>query len=322
MTTPTDPPSTQRAHVEGHALGSHQLGEHVVGQRIVVRRILPGETGPSGGPAFTDTLGECLSWGRGLCEIRTADGTVVTIHLGDVVSGKPVPPRDSVRLRTPARLLHLRATGLLDGLRTAPLGDWVLRDGGLALDGRATRRGHSVLAMGDPGRPVAEADAAVRAFHAEAGTPALAQCVVDSDEERALRELGWSVLPGATEAMVAPLSRVHRSLPSPPPVADLVESADGTVGTARIDDGARVRIALDETGGEVWACVGDLWVTERQRRTGLARAVLAEAVDWAASRGATTIHLQAERDNVAAVQLYRSIGFSTHHQYRYLAGPA
>ena len=37
------------------------LGPHVVGERVVVRRLLRGETGPTGGPAFTDLLGTCLS---------------------------------------------------------------------------------------------------------------------------------------------------------------------------------------------------------------------------------------------------------------------
>ncbi|MFC6152619.1 GNAT family N-acetyltransferase [Nocardioides yefusunii] len=328
MTTPTDPPSTSHApdgdrptHVEGHALGSHRLGEHVVGQRVVVRRLLPGQTGPTGGPAFTDTLGECLSWGRGLCEVRTEDGTVVAIHLADIVSGKPVPPRDSVRMRTPARTLHLRSLGLLDGVVTSALGEWVFRDGGLALDGRATKRGHSVLAIGHPGVPVAEAADLVVAHHRALGTPPLAQVVVGSPEEEALLGLGWNPVGTRFEALLAPLSRVQRLLPPAPPVADLAESTEGHLATANVGDGARVRVAIDDTHGDVWGCVGDLWVTERQRRTGLARAVLAEAVDWAASRGVTTLHLQVESDNPAAVALYRSIGFSTHHEYRFLSAP-
>ena len=38
------------------------LGPHCVGQRVVVRRLLPGQTGPSGGPAMTDLLGVMESW--------------------------------------------------------------------------------------------------------------------------------------------------------------------------------------------------------------------------------------------------------------------
>src|SRR5690242_21805991 len=75
------------------------LGPHVVGQRVVVRRVLPGETGPSGGPAMTDLLGTCTSWGDGVCVVVPEDGEPVTIRLDEIVSGKPVAPRPSVRHR-------------------------------------------------------------------------------------------------------------------------------------------------------------------------------------------------------------------------------
>jgi hypothetical protein len=72
------------------------LGPHVVGQRVVVRRLVPGESGPTGGPAFTDVLGVCIAWDP--CVVQTDRGTV-TIPLAEIVSGKPVPPRPSQRLR-------------------------------------------------------------------------------------------------------------------------------------------------------------------------------------------------------------------------------
>ncbi len=75
---------------------SPYLGPHVVGQRIVVRRLVVGETGPTGGPAFTDVLGVCVAWDP--CVVQTDRGTV-TIPLAEIVSGKPVPPRPSQRLR-------------------------------------------------------------------------------------------------------------------------------------------------------------------------------------------------------------------------------
>jgi len=77
--------------------GTHSplLGPEVVGQRIVVRRIVPGEVGPTGGPAFADTLGICLGWDP--CQVRTEAGETVTIPLELIVSGKPVPPRPERR---------------------------------------------------------------------------------------------------------------------------------------------------------------------------------------------------------------------------------
>lgn len=262
---------------------------------------------------MTDVLGECLSWGRGLCEVRTADNTVVTIHLADVVSGKPVPPRPSVRLRVPPGDVQRRALALFDDVAVEEYGEWLLRHGGTSLTGRTTKRGSSALACGDPGTSLAEAAAHVRRHYAERGLPALAQVVVGSDEERGMDALGWQDAGGHAEVLVAAASRVLRTLPAPPPEAELVEDGDRAV--ARIGEDARVRVALD---GD-WACLGDLWVTGARRRTGLARAVLAEALDWAASRGATTLHLAVEVDNAPALQLYGSLGFTVHHAYRFLA---
>jgi hypothetical protein len=60
---------------------------------VVVRSRVPGETGPTGGPAFTDVLGVLESWADGILRIRTAENDVVEIDERLVVSGKPVPPR-------------------------------------------------------------------------------------------------------------------------------------------------------------------------------------------------------------------------------------
>ena len=72
------------------------LGPHVVGERVVVRRLLRGETGPTGGPAFIDLLGTCLSWGDGECVVAPESGEPVRIALADIVSGKPVQAHEAV----------------------------------------------------------------------------------------------------------------------------------------------------------------------------------------------------------------------------------
>lgn len=94
----------------------HTLGPHVVGIRVVVRRVVRGETGPSGGPALTDLLGICESWGPESLTIRAEDGSLTEIPLADVVSGKPVPPRPS-RFR---RLTDAEVDARCDALRSAP----------------------------------------------------------------------------------------------------------------------------------------------------------------------------------------------------------
>ena len=64
----------------------------LVGRRVVVRRRLPGERGPSGGPALTDVVGVLERWDDHDLSVRRADGEIVTIARADVVAGKAVPP--------------------------------------------------------------------------------------------------------------------------------------------------------------------------------------------------------------------------------------
>ena len=69
-----------------------RVGPECVGQRVVVRRLVPGERGPSGGPAVTDVLGMMRSWDGTTTSIETRDGSVVTIEIAAIVAGKVIPP--------------------------------------------------------------------------------------------------------------------------------------------------------------------------------------------------------------------------------------
>lgn len=68
-----------------------------VGERVVVRRVIPGEIGPSGGPAMTDVLGTLVSWEDDVIRVHLHDGSTVDISRSDIVAGKPVPPRPQSR---------------------------------------------------------------------------------------------------------------------------------------------------------------------------------------------------------------------------------
>ena len=58
------------------------------------------------------------------------------------------------------------------------------------------------------------------------------------------------------------------------------------------------------------------------RRRGAARALLAAVASWGIRRGAKTAYLQVERDNDAALALYRSAGFTTRYGYHYRVAPS
>lgn len=302
------------------------LGPHVVGQRVVVRRVLRGRTGPTGGPALTDVLGTCRSWADGLCEVETADGAVVAIRVADIVSGKPVPPRPSVRHRVPVREAELHTFSLWPDVETAPLGEWQLR-GGTATGGPdGPRRARSCLALGDPGRPLPEAAAQVVGYYEARGREPLVAVEVGGEPAAGLTALGWTEVPGGRATfLIASVARAQRrcrggDVAAPAhrvpedPLRLLVEARTGQdpQGPAAVG-----RAALD---GD-WLGLHGLHVDERHRRQGLATAVLGELLAWGAERGATTAWLHVEVDNLTAARLYEGLGFTAHHEMTYLRAP-
>ncbi len=284
---------------------AHRLGPHVVGHRVVVRRVVPGETGPTGGPALTDVLGVCLRWSDGECVVQPEQGPAVTIPVRLIVSGKPVPPRASPRLRVSARECQLRALALWPDLVTEPLGDWLLRSSPTS----TARRANSVLAFGPPG--VEDAYDRVVAHYARP----IANVLPDSPEEALFSDRGW-VLDGAdadTVLQLASVARLARALPGSPANATLEPLGGGLV---RADiDGVATGLAAY---ADDWVGFRGVEVEPAHRGRGLALAVMAELVEWGASQGATTAYLQVSRGNVPARRLYEGLGFVTHHAYRYL----
>lgn len=302
----------------GRAPATPGLGPHVVGQRVVVRRIVPGRRGPTGGPELTDVLGVCELWDtverRAL--IRGEDGSIVEIRLADVVSGKPVPPRPSVRMRLTAREAEEHALTLWPRLDTETLGAWLLRSDPTARTGeRVVKRANSCLAMGDPGAPLVEALGRVRGFYAARERPALLQVEAGAEVDLGAVALGWTPLSeGAATFHLAPTARALRALPAGLPTLDLLEESR----EARVlSPGVQARAVLD---GD-WLGIQDLAVDPDRRRRGLASAALAALLDWGASHGALTAWLHVEVGNTAALALYEPLGFRAHHGYRYLAAP-
>lgn len=331
------------------------LGPHCLGSRVVVRRVLGGATGPSGGPALTDVLGVMVEWTSTTTTIRTEDGSLVRIARADIVSGKPVPPRRSMRQRVSATDAELRANDSWPPLVAEPLGSWLLR-----ASAGFSARANSVLAVGAPDRPWPEAVAEVRQFYAGLGLPAWAEVVVGSDEQAQFGKDGWQPLrPGeadsafqlagvagalraarslsSTSATAAPvtvelatkatdhwLANDSRSLAHRQAAIAVLEGPPQVTFASVLSQGrivAKGRAALSERA-DVWLGLTDLWVDPAHRRGGLATVVLAELLAWGAECGATTAYLQVRGDNDAALAAYRRLGFETHHTYRYLSAPA
>lgn len=222
------------------------------------------------------------------------------------------------------------------------LGGWLLRAAG-----GWTGRANTALPLGDPGRPLAEAVEAVRAWYGVRGLPARINLPMPLAEQvhAVLDAQGWHTNP-VTLVQTAPMTTLLATTAVPtaglPPVRlseapsrALLDVVVGRKG-AFPDTALRLLTAVPEACfAEVYADSGDLVAIARgtvtgagryfgifllevvpaARRQGLARHVIGRLADWASQLGATAAFLQVEQHNSAAVALYERLGFSTHHHY-------
>lgn len=324
-----------------------ELSADLVGARMVLRSIVPGQRGPSGGPALTDVVGRMLEHRQGAVTIERRDGSLVEVDLALVVSARRVPD-GAARVRTrPAadftadELSRICTRGWPPTI-VEPLGQWQLRAAG-----GFTGRANSVAVHGDPGLPFEAALGQVRAFYAAHRLPVRAQVVVGSHWEPAFEAAGWVGVGGTHDhavVQVADLREVRQQCgPADSrvglaadvdddwlgllergtafPRTDLLHvlSSPPTVAFARLGRaGGQVEaIARVVVTGE-WAGLSCVHTVPGSRRRGRARTVMDASVRWAAERGADKIYLQTMSHNEAALAMYASYGFADHHTYRYL----
>lgn len=192
-----------------------------VGRRVSVRRRLT----PEGGPAeFGDVVGELTGWDAGVLTITRKDGSIARVAEHTLVAGKVVPP---VPVRgpsaLPAEVLAAASDRAWPAIEYAELGGWLLR----AASG-FTRRANSVLALGDPGIPPADAVARVRAWYAERGLPTYFQTVVGSATDRYLATEGWpdeAPTIVSTARLAAVRDRAYSDNPVTVDIADVPDAA-------------------------------------------------------------------------------------------------
>ncbi|GAA2219427.1 GNAT family N-acetyltransferase [Micromonospora olivasterospora] len=311
------------------------LRQQDVGHRIVVRRIVGIHEGR---PLFSDALGE-------LVELNDTHVTLVTeqgrlrVPVGEVHRAKRVP---AARRPTAAAVvaLELAADEAWPAPNRGRLGDWRLR----SADGW-TGRANSALPVGDPDRPLPAALDAVERWYAERGQPAMVNTPLPlaAPVGAELDARGWSGRPPVLVQTVA-LAALPPAPPARadlPPVALAAAPSDDWLAVAAgrkggLPDAARhVLTAVDRvrfaevyadgellavgrgtvTGAGRWLGLTLIEVLPHARRQGLATRVLRALTDWGAGLGATHAFLQVEQRNTAAVALYRSLGFATHHTY-------
>jgi hypothetical protein len=247
-------------------------------------------------------------------------------------------------------------TAAADGWRApeeAALGDWRLRAAG-----GFTGRANSVLAVGDPGLPLAQAIDEVCGWYRARGLPPMVAVAFPagqphrSDVDELLKECGWPVHHGAIVMTAAPdmvADRAAAARPGatapvdvddepddgwltlyrprgqkPPPILSrlLMSAPWQAFGSVR-EAGRTVAIGRVAVAA-AWAGLTAVAVDPRHRRRGLGGAIPVALAAAAAGRGATGIYLQVANDNTAARSLYRRQGFADHHEYHYrvASGPA
>jgi N-acetylglutamate synthase len=249
-------------------------------------------------------------------------------------------------------LEHAAAAGWRP-LESGRLGGWLLR----ASDG-FTGRANSALAAGDPGLPLAEAVGKVRCWYAERSLPAMIAVPYppagpgESELDRLLAALGWTVRAGAATVMTASapevaaaatglhasggdyaavfaaepdaawLARYHYRGEDLPPVArEVLTSAPWQAFGSMRADGETIAIGR-VAGADTWAGLTAIEVDPARRRQGLGAAITVALTAHAAQHGYPDIYLQVTDENAGARALYRKLGFTAHHGYHYRVAPA
>jgi N-acetylglutamate synthase len=266
---------------------------------------------------MTDVLGVCTAWGDGVCVVTPDSGGLpVTIRIADIVSGKPVPPRPSPRLRVSPREAQVRGFALFPDLEVVEVpgpSGWLLRSSATA----TARRANSVLAFSSGPFGPDEVSAVVGHYSALGKRP-VAAVLGASDERDFLTGLGWVLESHDADTLfqLASVAAVRRALTALD--ASAVElSVDGALASATIPGVAQGFAAYAED----WVGFRGIEIAPEHRRQGLARVIMAALLEWAAELGATTAYLQVLGDNEPALALYEGLGFTTHHRYAYLTRP-
>ncbi|MFC8916440.1 GNAT family N-acetyltransferase [Streptomyces sp. NPDC057116] len=313
-----------------------------VGKRVSVRRLSDTGAQPE---KFSDTVGVLTSWTEGVLLITRRTGETVRIPESSLVAGKVVPAAPARRRGPAAGFEELaRATARAwQPVESEPLGEWTLRAAG-----GFTRRANSVLPLGDPGMPLDDALARVRAWYEQRGLPPYVQAATGAEgtQERlcaALEERGWrrDVTAEVRVGALAPVGdleaggevRLSRSVDeawlrrynrsgTPGPAVLHVLGSGPSVWFASVPGAGGVPAAIGRcvVDGR-WAGFMAVEVDPAFRRQGLGTAVMAALARRALEEGASAAWLQVESDNGGALALYEGMGFAVHHLYHHFRSP-
>lgn len=234
-----------------------------IGARVVVRyRLDPGRDDPSTGPSMTDVTGELVA--RSDTEVVVAGRRGdVTVARSSIVAAKEIPPRPSRRgaphLALSVAELQRVMSSSWGAIEREHLGGWELR----ASQG-FTQRGNSVLPVGDPGLPLAEAVDRVERWYAVRGLPARVSLAGPVGFEPATDPLGAELLARGwtsgdrTLNLTAPTDVVAAADPGGPDVLVTDELDEAWLDTYRRSREAPPEVAALVLGGSPATMFGSI----------------------------------------------------------------
>ncbi|NLG54063.1 MAG: GNAT family N-acetyltransferase [Rhodococcus sp.] len=303
-----------------------------LGTRVVVRHRLP----PGYSHPMTDVIGVLES--HEPLTVRTADGRAVQIATDQVIAVKALGARP---IRTgEIRAVEMAAALGWPGTESAWIGGWLARYGH-GITGRA----NSASPLGMPGElePFDAVADQLRTWYAERGLPLrlslpdrLTPALIPADDPDPMlvmaADLSNLTLPEQLQITqlsadpqpewlaLYPFRNDRRDIEIE--VLRAVRGGDvvfGWVGNPGNTAMAIARVAITRApDGRIWAGLSCIEVAPEHRRRGVGTLLCAEMLTHARSLGATHAYLQVSADNPGAIEMYRKIGFTEHHRYRYV----
>jgi ribosomal protein S18 acetylase RimI-like enzyme len=303
------------------------------GRRVSVRRVI--ERAPDGRLLFGDVVGDLVGLDAQTAVIDSRSG-YVEVPVALIAVARLVPPSTADEIG----LAEIAARGWR-AAETDRLGGWLLR-----ASGGFTSRGNSVLPLRTPGLPLDDALDRAGEWYRARGLPLKFQVPVESRRllDAELAERGWPASPDV-HVMITRLD-LRPAQPAEPdvvvtdvpdeswllrcrhgggidPDAQALLTRHDKVAFAAVRDSFGTSTAIGRgTVDDGWLGVTAVEVAPELRRTGLARNIMRALIAWGVAAGAKRSHLSVATDNVAAVALYESLGYRTHHDYRYRTDPA
>lgn len=289
---------------------------------------------------MTDVIGELVSVDGASVAVRGQGGELVQIASDRVVALKALGPKP-VRTKD-VRALEIAASDGWPGLEREWIDGWQLRFG-YGFTGRANSAAPLLPEAAVTDRSLAS----ISRWFAARGLPAVlslpdrlggvpAEWETYNESVVLAAPIDTLVLPpGAPLVTLHPeptpdwLGALHyQGEAAPPNAAEVAASVrNGELGFGVVGGGEAPVLAVGRGAvtaspdGRRWVGLSSIFVAPEHRRHGLGTAVCGDLVRWGRERGATHAYLQVFAENEPALQVYRDIGFTEHHRYRYARLP-